>query len=139
MFYLADKTENLSPEHSLSNNTERLLWRGKVGGGNQYTWEFLQQRPGSQNIKQLLLNKENQIYQINEFSVCLCMERYKSLGSLKSFLWYAPQLSGASILCFLILSFLRVHCLGVAAVSDNLMTSTMFCSEFPQGSPLGRL
>ena len=30
----------------------------------------------------------------------LCMERCKSLGSLKSFLLYASQLSGASILCF---------------------------------------
>ena len=39
----------------------------------------------------------------------LCMGRCKSLGSLKSFLCYAPQLSGASILCFLILSPLRVH------------------------------
>ena len=40
------------------------------------------------------------------------MGRCKSLGSLKSFLWYAPQLSGASILCFHILSFLRVHSWG---------------------------
>ena len=37
------------------------------------------------------------------------MGRCKSLGSLKSFLWYASQLSGASILCFLTLSLLRVH------------------------------
>ena len=37
------------------------------------------------------------------------MGRFKSLGSLKSFLCYAPQLSGASTLCFLILSFLRAH------------------------------
>ena len=28
------------------------------------------------------------------------MGRCKILGSLKSFLWYAPQLSGANILCF---------------------------------------
>ena len=40
----------------------------------------------------------------------LCMGRCKSLGSLKSFLWYAPQLLGANILCFIhILSFLRAH------------------------------
>ena len=32
----------------------------------------------------------------------------KTLGSLKSFLWPAPQLSGARILCFLILSLFRV-------------------------------
>ena len=43
--------------------------------------------------------------------VCLdgCMGRCKSPGSLKSFLWYAPQLSGACILCFHILRFLRAH------------------------------
>ena len=35
--------------------------------------------------------------------------RRRSLGSLKSFLWYAPQLSGTSVLCFHILSFLRAH------------------------------
>ena len=35
--------------------------------------------------------------------------KMQSLGSLKSFIWYAPQLSRASILCFLILSLLRVH------------------------------
>ena len=33
----------------------------------------------------------------------------KSLGSLKSFLWYAPQLCRASILCFHTLSPFRVH------------------------------
>ena len=37
------------------------------------------------------------------------MERCKSLCSLKSFLSYAPQLSGVSILCFYILSFLKAH------------------------------
>ena len=38
-----------------------------------------------------------------------CMGKFKTLGSLKPFLWSAPQLSGASILCFHILSFLGVH------------------------------
>ena len=40
------------------------------------------------------------------------MGRWKSLGSLNSFLWYAPEPSGARMLCLLILSFLRVHCRG---------------------------
>ena len=31
MFYLTDKTEDLSPGHSLSDNSEGLLWRGKGG------------------------------------------------------------------------------------------------------------
>ena len=43
-----------------------------------------------------LLIKEKQISQDNEFSAFLCKERCKSLGSLKSFLSYASQLSGAS-------------------------------------------
>ena len=43
-------------------------------------------------------------------------EDAKSLGSLKSFLWCIPELSKTSILCFLILSVLRVHHLGVCNV-----------------------
>ena len=42
-------------------------------------------------------------------STFLCMGRYKSLGSLNSFFWYSPQLSGTSILCFYILSSLGAH------------------------------
>ena len=38
--------------------------------------------------------------------------KIQGLGSLKSFLWYALQLSGANILCFLILNPLTVHCQG---------------------------
>ena len=36
----------------------------------------------------------------------------KSLDSLKTLLWYSPQLSRASILCFLILSFFKLHYCG---------------------------
>ena len=43
----------------------------------------------------LLLIKENPISQVKEFSAFLCMGRCKSLGSLKSFLWQAPQLTCA--------------------------------------------
>ena len=50
----------------------------------------LQQRPGSRNMRRLLLTKENQKSQVNEFSTFLRMGRCKSLGSLKSLLWYAP-------------------------------------------------
>ena len=61
---------------------------------------FLQQSPGSWNIKRLLL--------INHaFSTSLSVGRCKNLGSLKSFPWCVPQLAGASILCFLILSTSR--------------------------------
>ena len=57
-------------------------------------------------FQRLLLIKENQISQVKKFiSTFLCMEGCKSLGSLKSFLSYEPQLSGVSILCFHILNF----------------------------------
>ena len=37
----------------------------------------------------IMLLKENQTSQVNMFHAFLCMERCKSLGSLKSFIWYA--------------------------------------------------
>ena len=43
----------------------------------------LQQGAGNLNIKRLVLNKENQISQIKEFSALLCMGRCKCLGALK--------------------------------------------------------
>ena len=55
---------------------------------------------GSLIIKGLLIIKENQISQVKEFSTFLCTGRCKTLGSLKSFLSYASQPSGASILFF---------------------------------------
>ena len=48
----------------------------------------LKQRAGRLNIKWLSLIKENQISQVKEFCTFLCIEKYKSPGSLKSFLWY---------------------------------------------------
>ena len=68
------------------------------------------------------------------------MGRYESLVSQKSFLWYAPQLSGASILCFPILSLLRVHCWGWVWLWDwerGSQKSICLLPEFPQGSPSG--
>ena len=55
--------------------------------------------------------KEKQTSQVNEFSTFLCMGRCKSLGSLKSFLWYGPYLSWASILFFSFQNSLLVHSL----------------------------
>ena len=57
--------------------------------------EALQQRASSLKIKRLLLIKENHISQVKEFSV-LHMGRCKNPGSLKLFLSYAFQRSGAS-------------------------------------------
>ena len=47
---------------------------------------------------------------MKEFSVFLCMGKCKGLGSMKLFLWYAHQLSGANILGFFILSVLKDGC-----------------------------
>ena len=61
---------------------------------------------------------------------------YKSLVSLKSFFWHVPPLYSAVILCFLILSHLRVHCGGSCggfSMSDDLMTGPLFSSWIPSG------
>ena len=82
--------------------------------------------------------KENQTSQVNEFSAFLCMRRWKSLGSLKSFLWYVRQLSGASILCFPILRLLRVHRFGGGLQWPMAWwQASCFHPECPQGSLLG--
>ena len=85
----------LKPRSSLSDSSEGLLWRGK--GEARICRSFATKTWYS---KRLLLIKENQTSQVNEFSAFLCTGRCKILGSLKSFLWYAPQLSKASISLF---------------------------------------
>ena len=100
-------TEDFNPRSSITSNPERTAPRSK-GGEPKYIG-VLQPRTGSLNIKLLSLMKENQMSQVKGFSAFLCMRRYKSLSSLKSFLCYVPNLSGASILCFLILSSPRAH------------------------------
>ena len=55
---------------------------------------------GNLNVKRLLKIEEDKISQIKEFSTFLFMGRWKNLGSLKLFLWHAPQLSGPSIYVF---------------------------------------
>ena len=111
MFHLVDSLRTSSPGHSISDNAEKTVLK-RQGGRCQDIQKFWQQKTGSRSIKGSLLIKENQMFQMKEFSAFLCIGRCKSLGSLNSFLWYAPQLSGARILCFLILSSLRAHCLG---------------------------
>ena len=77
----------------ISSNPERTALRRRRP---RLYWSF-----ATKHMSQwLLLMKVNQISQIKECSAFLCMERCKSLGSLKSFLWYASQLLGPiSILC----------------------------------------
>ena len=98
MFYVVGIFRTLGLGDSISNDYERTALRRQEEQPG-YT-EALQQRASSLNIKRLLLIKENQISQVKKFSAFLCMGRCKSLGSWKSFLWYAPQLYGANILSF---------------------------------------
>ena len=114
------------PGDSISSDPEKTLRRRKEEPGCYI--EVLQQRADSLNIKTVLLIKEDQISQVKEFSAFLCMGRCKSLGLLKSFLWYVPQLSGARILCFSGFTF-------GSAVWWLLDGRYSFLPEFPQGSP----
>ena len=93
MLYLVDNTEDVSLGHSLSGD-----WGSEeaTGGGEGYTGGFAT-RPGSWNIKRLLLIKENWISQVKEFSAFLPRERCKSLGLLKpSFDLHLSSLGPAS-------------------------------------------
>ena len=76
-------------------------------------------RAGIWNSKDKYLNKylikENQVSQVKEFRAFLCMGRCESWGLLKLFLGYIPQVSGVSLLFFLIL-FPQGVPLGMAAV-----------------------
>ena len=107
---------------------EDLGYRGKQ--------EFLQQRPSSQNIKRLLLIKENQISQVNGFSPFLWLGRCKSLGSLKSFHWYAPWPCRGSVPLCVILSPLGVHRWGWLR---GLRVRRQACCWFPSWVPSGSL
>ena len=133
MFYLVEMFRTSSLGDSNSSNPKRTAQsrRGEKPGNT----EVLQQRTGSLNIKRLLLIKENQTSQVKEFSAFLYMGRCKSLGSLKLFLWYASQLSGASILCFSHPELPWGSPKGVAAVWWLLDGRYSFLPEFPQGSP----
>ena len=62
------------------------------------------------------------------------MGRYKSLGSLKSFLWYAFQWSRASILFFPILNPLRYT---IGSACSGWWQPVFLCFVFPQDSPPG--
>ena len=58
---------------SISSNPERTAPRRWRWGGQVRLYRSLQQRAGSLNIKWLLLVKENQISQVEEFRAFLCM------------------------------------------------------------------
>ena len=110
MFYSVGIFRPSSRRESISSNPwENCSEEVGVQRGGVRWYRSLQQRAGSVNIQSILWVKENQISQVKEFSTSLCMRRCKRLGSLKSLLWYTPQLFGAGILGFHLLSFLRAH------------------------------
>ena len=104
---LGGHSEDFKPGDSISDNAEKLFQRGKWRA-RMYE-SFCNKRSGNHNIKRLLWIKENQRSQVKKFSTFPCIRRWKSLGSL-TFPLICTSLSGASILCFLILSLLG--CLG---------------------------
>ena len=84
MFYSVGIFKTASPEDNITSNPERTVLRRQQEEPD-YT-DILQQTAGNLNVKRLLLIKENQIFQVKDFSAFLCMGRWKILGSMKSFL-----------------------------------------------------
>ena len=100
MFYLVGIFTPSNWGDVISSDPRELL-RGSGGGVRSVTWMFAANK--GQVVwtsKVLLWIKENQMSRVKEFRAFLCMGRRRSLGSLRSFLSHASQLSGASILCF---------------------------------------
>ena len=81
-----------SPRDSISVALRKLLQGGERG--SQVLYIFLNKGSRQSKQQRLLLRNKTQISS-KEFSALLWMGKYKSLGSLNSFLSYAPQLSGA--------------------------------------------
>lgn len=131
MFHLADKTEDLSPGHSISDNPEGLLQRRKEK--SQDIGIFATKTRRSEHQKSLWI-KENQTSQVKECSPFLCMGRCKAWAhSFDTHLRYLGPVccfpilsllgaavvtakSLAGILYVSILSSLEAHCWGVCKV-----------------------
>ena len=90
----------------------------------------MQQRQGSWNLKRLLLIKENQTSQVNEFSTFL-FGKMQASRLTEIIPLFAPQLSGASILHFLTLRILMVR---GSLIWGARLWASCFHPEFPQGS-----
>ena len=133
---LGRQTKNLSPEFSISDSSERLLQRG-MGGVRRHRG-FWNKDQVVRIWKKLLLMRENQTSQVGEFCVFLCMERWKSLGWLKSLLPYAPLSSPGPVFCGFSSGVSSGARQGVAAGS-GLMVGVMFPCRVPQGSLLAPL
>ena len=98
LFSLVEKLKPPNLGGSISVALRKLLQGG--GRWSQAIYKFATKGAGSPNIKDY--DEVRKIrYQVYEFRVLPFMGRRKPLGSLKSLLSYAPQLSGADS-CFLI-------------------------------------
>ena len=99
MFYSAGIFRTSSPGDSISSNLKGTALRSR--GGEAGYIEVLQQRAGNLNVKRLLLIKENEISQVKEFSVFLCMgaslvaQMVKNLPAMQENLgWEGPLEKG---------------------------------------------
>ena len=88
--------QDLNPGGSISSSLERTApgRQGKKPG----LYRSLTTKGRQTEHQKIVVNKRNQLSQVKDFSAFLCKGQYQSLGSLKSFFSYAPQLSWASIL-----------------------------------------
>ena len=112
--FVRQTLEDLSPGCRLSNSSEGVLCYSQEGEP-EYPGVFATKTRQSEHWK----------ITVNESSALVCMGRCKSLGSLKSFLWWAPQLSGANILLFSILSSLGLHSQGSPVAAGLTATASL--------------
>ena len=129
--YLAEIFRTSSPGDSISSSPERAAWRRWVGEPGFI--EVLKQRAGSLNVKRLLLIKENQISQVKEFSVFLCMGRCKSLGSYQIADMHLSYLGPVSCVFTSWLSSGLTIGSGCSLMAAK-MAGILFPPECPQGS-----
>ena len=86
MFCSADILRTSSPDTASQITLKDCSEEAREEPGSAGVFAKQKQKTSGENIKRLLLIKENQISQVKEFSASLCMGRYKIVGSLESFL-----------------------------------------------------
>ena len=127
---LRTSAQDTASQVALRDSSEEAGW-------SQDIWMFVQQRPGSWDLKSLLVIKENQTSQVREFSAFLSIGSFKSPGWLMLFLGSAPQLSRANVLYFLILSFFRVYSWGDGCSDWLLLAGIQFPAWVSSGLTVG--
>ena len=127
---LRTSAQDTASQVALRDSSEEAGW-------SQDIWMFVQQRPGSWDLKSLLVIKENQTSQVREFSAFLSIGSFKSPGWLMLFLGSAPQLSRANVLYFVILSFFRVYSWGDGCSDWLLLAGIQFPAWVSSGLTVG--